>query len=58
MKTDKPLTATESKALIETFRRDSRDVTVYDAQNLSESQRKSLLQSDHVWIVVGKSKWT
>ncbi len=58
MKTDKPLTATESKALIETFRRNSRDVTVYDAQTLSDSQRKSLLQSDHAWIVVGKSKWT
>jgi hypothetical protein len=58
MKTDKPLTATESKALLETFRRNSRDVTVYDAQNLSDSQRKSLLQSEHAWIVVGTSKWT
>jgi hypothetical protein len=58
MKTDKPLTATESKALIETFRRNSRDVTVYEAKGLSESQRKSLLQSDHVWIVVGRSQWT
>ncbi len=53
----KPLTSTEIKALIETFRRNSRDVTVYDAQTLSDSQRKSLLQSDHAWIVVGKSKW-
>jgi hypothetical protein len=58
MKTDKPLTATEGKALIETFRRNSRDITVYEAKNLSESQRKSLLQHEHTWIVVGKSKWT
>jgi hypothetical protein len=58
MKTDKPLTAIESKALIETFRRTPRDVTVYETKNLSESQRKSLLQSDHAWVVVGKSKWT
>ena len=58
MKTYKPLTATETKALIETFRRNSRDVTIYAAKNLSESQRTSLLQSDHGWIVVGKSKWT
>jgi len=57
MKTDKPLTATDSKALLETFRRNSRDVAVYDTKNLSESQRKSLLQSDHAWIVVGKNKW-
>lgn len=57
MKTDKPLTSTESKSLLEIFRRDPRDVTVYEAKNLSESQRKSLLQSDHVWLVVGKSKW-
>jgi hypothetical protein len=54
----KPLTPTETKALIETFRRNSRDVTVYEAKSLSDSQRKSLLQSDHAWIVVGKSKWT
>jgi hypothetical protein len=53
----KPLTSAETKALIEAFRRNSRDVAVYEAKNLSESQRKSLLQSDHAWIVVGKSKW-
>ena len=58
MKTDKPLTAAETKALIETFRRNSRDVTVYAVQHLSESQQKALLQNDHAWIVVGKSKWT
>ncbi len=57
MRTNKPLTATESKALLESFRRNPRDVTVYEAKNLNESQRKSLLQSDHAWIVVGKSKW-
>jgi len=54
----KSLTAAETKSLLESFRRNSRDVAVYDAKNLSEPQRKSLLQSDHVWIVVGKSKWT
>jgi hypothetical protein len=54
----KPLTSTETKALIETFRRNPRDVTVYESTILNESQRKSLLQSDHAWIVVGKSKWT
>ena len=58
MKTDKPLTATETKSLLETLRRNSRDVTVYLAQGLNESQRKALLQNDHTWIVVGKSKWT
>jgi hypothetical protein len=54
----KSLTPTETKALIETFRRNSRDVAVYEAKNLSESQRKSLLQQEHTWVVVGKSKWT
>jgi hypothetical protein len=54
----KPLTSAETKALIEAFRRNSRDVTVYDAKSLSESKQNSLLQSDHAWIVVGKSKWT
>ena len=58
MKSDKPLTSTETKSLLETFRRNSRDVTVYEGKNLSESQRKSLLQDDYAWIVVGKSKWT
>jgi hypothetical protein len=57
MKTDEPLTATDSKAPIETFRRNPCDITVYDANSLSESQRKTLLQSDHAWIVAGKSKW-
>jgi hypothetical protein len=57
MKTDKPLTATETKALIETFRRHSRDLEVYDSRTLSERQRKALLQSDHAWIVVGRSRW-
>ncbi len=57
MKSDKPLTSTETKSLLETFRRNSRDVTVYEGKNLSESQRKSLLQDDYAWIVVGKSKW-
>jgi len=54
----KPLTSAETKTLLEAFRRNSRDVAVYEAKNLSESQRKSLLKSDHVWIVVGKTKWT
>jgi hypothetical protein len=58
MKTDKPLTAIESKALIETFRRNSRDITVYEAKSLSELQRKSLLQQEYTWVVVGKTKWT
>ena len=53
----KPLTSAETKSLLESFRRNSRDVTVYEAKNLSESQRKSLLQDDYAWIVVGKSKW-
>jgi hypothetical protein len=53
----KPLTAAETKALIEAFRRNARDVTAYDAKTLSDTQRKSLLQSDHAWIVVGRSKW-
>jgi hypothetical protein len=58
MKTDKPLTATETKSLLESFRRNAGDVSVYEAKNLNDSLRKSLLQSDHAWIVVGKSKWT
>jgi hypothetical protein len=53
----KPMNLTETKALIESFRRNPRDVTVYEAKSLSDSQRKSLLQNDHAWIVVGKSKW-
>jgi hypothetical protein len=57
MKTDEPLTATDSKAPFETFRRNPRGITVYDAKNVSESQRKTQLQSDHAWIVVGKRKW-
>jgi hypothetical protein len=47
---------TKIEALIETFGRNARDVAVYEANGLSESQRKSLLQSDHAWIVVGKDK--
>lgn len=58
MKTDKPLAPTDTKSLLESFRRNSRDVSVYEAKNLSESQRKSLLQQEHTWVVVGKSKWT
>jgi hypothetical protein len=54
----KPLTSADTKSLLETFRRNLRDVTVYEAKGLSESQRKSLLQHEHTWVVVGKSKWS
>ena len=56
--TAKPLSLQLSKALIETFKTNAKDLAIHSAKELTESQRKALLQADHVWIVVGKSKWS
>ena len=56
--TAKPLSLQLSKALIETFKTNAKDLAIHSAKELTESQRRALLQADHVWIVVGKSKWS
>lgn len=53
----KPLTAAETKALIEAFRRNPQHLNLYAARDLTESQRKALLTAEDSWIVVGKSRW-
>jgi len=55
--TPKPLPITKARSLLETFRKNLRDLEVYETKGLSEQQRKELLNEPHSWIVVGKSKW-
>ncbi len=56
--TAKPLPNHKTKPLLETFKRNSSDLAVYETKPLSDQQRKELLNEPHSWIVVGKSKWT
>lgn len=56
--TPKPIPTARVKSLLETFKRNSSDLKVYETKPLSEQQRKELLNEPHSWIVVGKSKWT
>ena len=56
--TPKPIPTARGKSLLETFKRNSSDLEVYETKPLSDQQRKELLNEPHSWIVVGKSKWT
>ena len=44
--------------VLETLRRSTRDLEVYEVEGLSDQQRKELLNEPHSWIVVGTSKWS
>jgi hypothetical protein len=50
--TTKPLTAKQARELIETFKKNQRDVVIYNVSELGEPQRRALLKSDGAWIVV------
>ena len=54
----KPLPATKGKSLLETFKRNSSDLEVYETKSLSDQQRRELLNAPHSWIINGKSKWS
>ena len=56
--TSKPLPRHQTKVLLETFKRHSVDLSIYEIKTLTDQQRKELLTSPNSWIVVGKSKWT
>lgn len=56
--TVKPLPSAKTKALLETFKKTSADLAIYETKALSDQQRKELLNEPHSWIVVGRSKWT
>jgi hypothetical protein len=56
--TPKPLSPHAAKALIDAFKTNAKDLAIHSVKELTESQRRALLQADHVWIVVGKSKWS
>jgi hypothetical protein len=54
----KAMPAQKAKSLLETFKKNASDLQVYETKELSDQQRKQLLNEPHSWIVVGKSKWT
>lgn len=56
--TTKPLPPHKAKPLIESFKRNSSDLEVYEVQSLRPQDRKELLQHPNAWVVIGKSKWT
>jgi len=56
--TTKPLPPHRSKPLIESFKRNSSDLEVYEVQSLRPQHLKELLQHSNAWVVIGKSKWT
>ncbi len=55
---NKPLSDQKRKALLDSLNRHRKAVEIYEASTLTELQRRELLKSDHVWIVVGQSQWT
>ena len=57
MNSAKPLPSHKAKPLIESFKKHSAELEVYETKGLSDQQRKELLNEPHSWIVVGKSKW-
>jgi len=54
----KALSAQKAKSLLETFKKNSADLAIYETKGLSDQQRKELLNEPHSWIVIGKSKWS
>jgi hypothetical protein len=54
----KALPAQKAKSVLETFNRNARELQVYNAKDLKDQAVREMLNSDHCWIVVGKSKWT
>ena len=56
--TTKPLPPHKAKPLIESFKKHSAELEVYEVQSLRPQDRKELLQQPNAWLVIGKSKWT
>jgi hypothetical protein len=54
----KPLSRKETDELIDTFKRNPRDVQFFRAKSLSESERKELLKRDEAVIAARTSTWT
>ena len=54
----KPLLPHKAKPLIESFKKHSAELEVYEVQSLRPQDRKELLQHPNAWVVIGKSKWT
>ena len=53
----KPLPPNKTKERLEALVRNHKDVEVYEAKKLSASDLRDALKEDHVWVVVGKSRW-
>ena len=56
--TTKPLPPHKAKPLIESFKKHSAELEVYEVQSLRPQDRKELLQHPNAWVVIGKSKWS
>ena len=53
----KPLPPHKAKPLIESFKKYSSDLEVYEVQSLRPQDRKELLQQPNAWVVIGQRKW-
>ena len=54
----KPLPPHKSKPLVESFKKNSAELEVYEAASIRQRELKDLLKQPNAWVVVGKSKWT
>ena len=54
----KPLPPHKAKTLVESFKKHSAELEVYEVQSLRPQDLKELLQQPNAWLVLGKSKWT
>ena len=48
----KPLPPHKAKQLLDTLRRSTKDLEVYELDALSDQQRKELLKRERAWVVV------
>ena len=51
-----PLPPHKAKPLIESFKRNSAELEIYEVQSLRPQDRKELLKQPNAWVVIGKRK--
>lgn len=54
----KPLPPHKAKPLIESFKKHSAELEVYEATALRQQVLTELLKLPKAWVVIGRSKWS
>lgn len=54
----KPLLPHKAKPLIESFKKHSAYLEVYEAATLRPQDQRELLKLPKAWVVIGRNKWS